>query len=346
MNMPSNSCALFCFTLFSLAGFSSSMIYAEEAKKQEHKPYTVKLPYTDTKFDMIPIPGGVFKMGSPKTEKDRQEDEGPVHEVKIEPFWMAKCEATWDEYDTYRFRLDIQRRKLAKLEQTANDKKSDAVTRPTPEYRDMTFGMGHDGYPATCMTQLAAKSYCEWLSEVTGDYYRLPTEAEWEYACRAGTTTAYSFGDDPDKLDDYAWYYDNSEDKYQKVGKKKPNPWGLHDMHGNVAEWCLDQYVPDFYKTSSKQSPAIFPIAVPTKLYPRVVRGGGWIDDPDYLRSASRQKSDPTWKARDPQLPKSMWYHTDSTHVGFRVIRPVKRPCAEEIKKYVLYPDVPKHLIK
>jgi formylglycine-generating enzyme required for sulfatase activity len=317
-----------------------------EAKaEQEMKPYTQQIPGTEVKFEMVPIPGGVFTMGSPEDEEDRSEDEGPQFKVKIEPFWMGKYEVTWDEYDIWSFNLDIQRRELKNEQPTPLDKLADAVTRPTKPYTDMTFGMGHDGYPAICMTQLAAKTYCKWLSEKTGHYYRLPTEAEWEYACRAGTTTAYSFGDDPEKLDDYAWHFDNADDKYQKVGLKKPNPWGLYDMHGNVAEWVLDQYVPDFYaKVRDPDGGAVeFPLAVPKELYPRVVRGGSWDDDADRLRSAAREKSNPDWKIQDPQIPKSVWYHTDARHVGFRLIRPLRVPSEEERKKLQLDPaDVEK----
>lgn len=314
--------------------------------ESEMKPYTQRLRDTEIKFDMLPIPGGEFLMGSPVSEEGRGEDEGPQHKVKIESFWMGKHEITWDEYDTWRLNLDIQRRDLAGRERDEVDLKADAVTRPTKEYTDMTFGMGHDGFPAICMTQLAAKMYCAWLTEKTGQYYRLPTEAEWEYACRAGTTTAYSFGDDPADLDDYAWHYGNSDETYHKVGTKKPNPWGLYDMHGNVAEWTLDQYIPDFYQQFNPNVAAKFPVAVPTKLYPRVVRGGSWFDEPEDLRSAKRIHSTPDWKIQDPQLPQSMWYHTDADFVGFRVIRPLNPPTPEEIQKLVLYPDIPEELRK
>jgi formylglycine-generating enzyme required for sulfatase activity len=196
----------------------------------------------------------------------------------------------------------------------------------------MSFGMGKDGYPAISMTQHAANKYCEWLSAKTGQFYRLPTEAEWEYACRAGTTTAYSFGDDPAKLGDYAWYEKNSDFKYQKVGRKKPNPWGLYDMHGNVAEWCLDQYEPS-YERFTGALPAD-PWNRAAKNYPHAVRGGSWDDEPAKLRSAARRGSDKTWKIQDPQLPKSVWYHTDAQFLGFRIVRPLTLPSPEAMQAY------------
>jgi formylglycine-generating enzyme required for sulfatase activity len=227
--------------------------------------------------------------------------------------------------------MDIQRRKLKKVEANVRDKAADEyqLTQPTEPYTDMTFGMGRTEYPAICMTQLAARVYCMWLTEKTGRYYRLPTEAEWEYACRAGTTTAYSFGDDPADLDDYGWYYDNSDEQYQQVGKLEPNPWGLHDMHGNVAEWVLDQHTPDGYPASPSEV-LENPLVTPTKLYPRVIRGGSWDDDPDMLRSAVRAFSKPEWKDQDPQIPQSIWYHTDALHVGFRLVRPLVEPTLPE----------------
>lgn len=306
---------------------------AEAQTEADMKPYTETIPGTEVKFEMVPIRGGKFLMGSPESEPGRKPDEGPQHEVVVDPFWMGKYEVTWQEYELWAMKLDMERRRALKQEAQPQDKIADAVAMPTPPYSDMTFGMGKDGYPAICMTQFAAKMYCKWLSAKTGRYYRLPTEAEWEYACRAGTTTAYSFGDDASALGEYGWYFDNSDDKYHKVGQKKPNPWGLYDMHGNVAEWVLDQHVPNFYAQLAGK-PVENPLALATTIYPRVVRGGSWDSDAEQLRSAARIGSTPDWKMQDPQIPQSVWYLTDANFVGFRVVRPLRKPTAEEAKKY------------
>lgn len=321
------------------AAFAEESTVGGVETPKDFKPYTETITGTDVTFDLVPINGGEFLMGSPDDEEGHNPDEGPQHKVKIAPFWMGKHEVTWDEYDIWSYNLDIQRRKLAKVDPTDLDKIADGVTRPTKPYTDMTFGMGHDGYPAICMTQLAAKMYCRWLSEKTGHYYRLPTEAEWEYACRAGTTTAYSFGDDPEDLEEYGWSGDNSDYQYQPVGQKKPNPWGLFDMHGNVAEWTLDGYDPGFYATLEGKT-AENPLSVPvvTEEYNRVVRGGSWDQSPDELRSASRLVSNPDWKQQDPQRPQSIWYLTDALHVGFRVVRPVVVPDKETRLKLAMDP--------
>lgn len=296
----------------------------------EMKPYAELIEHTRTKIEMLPIPAGSYVMGSPASEADRSKDEGPQHKVQVAPFWMAKFEITWDAYEVWMSDTDILRRQVTGGKETVRDKLAESfqVSKPTPPYTDMTFGMGKRGYPAICMTQHAARTFCQWLSAKTGRYYRLPTEAEWEYACRAGTTTAYSFGDDASKLSEYAWHYENSLDSYQPVGKKKPNPWGLHDMHGNVAEWVLDQYHESGYEKHSPKNPLV----IPTTLYPRVVRGGGWDDDPENLRSSARNASDELWKDQDPQRPQSIWYHTDALSVGFRIVRPLAVPSKEELK--------------
>src|SRR5688572_26242396 len=288
---------------------------AEAKTEAEMKPYSDVILSTDVKFDMLPIKGGKFTIGSPAGEEGRNEDEGPQKEVTVQPFWMGKHEVTWDEYEVFMFALDHQRRTVNKIQPNATEKLADAIAHPTKPYTDMTFGMGKKGYPAISMTHYAARMYCRWLSTKTGRYYRLPTEAEWEYACRAGTKTAYSFGDDVSKLGEYAlFYHDGETEKYSKVGARKPNPWGLYDMHGNVNEWVLDQYVADRY--NSLDGGVALPVPT-TKLYPHVARGGAWEDDPPLLRSAARRASDIEWKQQDPQLPQSVWYHTDAQFSGF-----------------------------
>jgi formylglycine-generating enzyme required for sulfatase activity len=246
---------------------------------------------------------------------------------------MGKHEVTWNEFELFMY--PHQEKMIREMHQVNPDLNAltDAQARPTAPYVEMSFGMGKDGYPAISMTQHAANKYCQWLSSKTGHFYRLPTEAEWEYACRAGTTTAYSFGDDPAQIGQYAWHVDNSDWKYQKVGRKKPNPWGLYDMHGNVAEWVLDQYQPDFYAQLGGEI-VESPWNQAATLYPRVARGGSWDDDPAILRSAARRASSKEWKRQDPQLPKSIWYLTDAQFLGFRIVRPLEVPPAEELEKY------------
>jgi formylglycine-generating enzyme required for sulfatase activity len=304
------------------------------ASATDMKPYTNAIPGTRVTYAMLPIPGGEYTMGSPDAEADRKPDEGPQHKVRIEPFWMQQCEITWNEYELFMYPDEERRTRAAEPTDPAGDKLADAVTHPSKPYVEMSFGMGKDGYPAIAMTQHAANKYCQWLSAKTGHFYRLPTEAEWEYACRAGTTTTYFFGDDASKLGDYAWYEQNSDFKYQKVGKKKPNPWGLYDMTGNVVEWVLDQYDPDYYKQCASTSPALEPWNKATKPYPLAVRGGSWDDEGKMCRSAARRGSERAWKMQDPQLPKSIWYFSDAQWVGFRIVRPLKVPPAEQMQKY------------
>jgi formylglycine-generating enzyme required for sulfatase activity len=280
------------------------------------KTYSVTIPNTTVSYEMVAIPAGSFTMGS-----DAKKDEQPPHKVTVSGFWMQAHEVTWDEYRLFMFANQAG-------EIAHKDELVDGVSRPTRPYVEMSFGMGITGFPAISMTQHAANKYAEWLSAKTGEFYRLPTEAEWEYGCRAGSTTPYSFGSDVAQLGNYAWYSANSGGKYQKVATKKPNTWGLFDMMGNVMEWTLDQYEP--YKAGDQTNPWI----KPTQPYPIAVRGGSWNDPAPDLTCAARVASDPSWKQQDPQLPKSIWYETDAQWLGFRLIRPEKVPSAEELYRY------------
>ena len=298
-----------------------------EVAAQEMQPYTQDIANSNEKIDFVPIKGGKFKIGSPSSEIGRKGDEGPQKEVEISPFWMSKYETTWDTY------LVFQNRELEK----ASIQGVDAISRPTKPYVEMSFGQGKNGgFPVCNVTQYAARAYCKWLYQTTGVFYRLPTEVEWEYASRAGSNSSYCFGDDVSKLVEYAWYYDNSDGAYKKVGQKKPNAWGLYDMHGNVAEWTSDYYDEKFYEklaTSVKD-----PKNIPTLLYPHTIKGGHWDDDSDMLRSAARTASTPRLKQRDPQIPKSKWWLTDAPFLGFRIIRPLNVPSKDEIEAYFALP--------
>ncbi len=291
------------------------LAHAREAANNKMGAYKVTIPNTTVAYDMVPLAAGDFRMGSPDSDPQYQKDEQPQHKVHVDAFWMQAHEVTWDEYRLFMFANqagDIAHK----------DELVDGVTRPTRPYVEMSFGMGIDGFPAISMTQHAANKYAEWLSAKTGEFYRLPTEAEWEYACRAGSAAP------PDNLGDYAWYSANAQGKYQKVESKKPNAFGLYDMLGNVAEWTLDQYEP--YQAAD----AVNPWVKAKSPYPQVARGGSWNDPASACRCAARLASDSSWKQQDPQLPKSVWYLTDAQWLGFRLVRPSKIPDAAQMYAY------------
>ena len=233
---------------------------------------------------------------------------------------MQTHEVTWDSYLMFMFADQAK-------ETDHPDAIVDALSRPTGPHLEMSFGRGNNGFPAISMTQHAANKYAEWLSAKTGEYYRLPTEAEWEYACRAGSPTGIPAA----QLGDYAWFVTNSPmgnfsgGTYHPIGTKKPNAWGLYDMLGNVMEWTLDQYKP--YANAAAENPWVRS----TTSYPHAVRGGSWNDEAAKVSCTVRVASEAAWKRLDPQLPKSVWYMTNAQWLGFRLIRPAKLPTAEEM---------------
>ena len=309
-------------------------------------PYTLTVPGSNVSIEMIPVPGGEFTMGSPDSEAGHQPDEAPQIKVQVGAMWVAKNETSWEEYklymSMYRLFKSLASEGVRKVEE---DNKADAVTAPTELYdATFTFKFGQEAnLPAVTMTQYSAKQYTKWLSKLTGDQYRLPTEAEWEYACRAGSQTAFSFGDDLSRLDEYAWHAGNSDGKPQFVGTKAPNQFGLHDMHGNVMEWTVDGYSEEGYQhAADKKQPMSFLETVfwPDSPENRVVRGGSFQDEALLLRSAARVASqDEEWKTEDPNVPLSPWWYTNdpARGIGFRIFRSYEPLKAEQIEKFWEY---------
>jgi len=275
-------------------------------------------------------------MGSPEDEPFRKPDEGPVREVEISPFFMAEIEVTWDEYLAFYAQTAAEGRSTdteGVRKKGASD--TDAISGATPPYGQPDQGWGMGKRPAISFSYHAAVTYCRWLSKVTGKTYRLPTEAEWEYACRAGTSTPYFFAGDPEKfqksgfrakiskndtaiINSYVVFKANSPSKTQTPEKVKPNPFGLRNMLGNVSEFCSDWYQADIL---SQYEDGIVDPKGPEAGEEHVVRGGSFLDQAGKLRSAARDytRTD-DWLKTDPQIPKSIWWYSDCFNVGFRVV--------------------------
>jgi formylglycine-generating enzyme required for sulfatase activity len=276
---------------------------------------------TELDFEMVLIPDGKFTMGSPADQAGRKDDEGPAHQVQLEAFYLCPTETTLKLFLAYY--EETNRAKMSHDEVAAGKKKDvDAITGPTPVFGELTMGYGLQN-PAIGVTWHNAVTFCRWLSQKTGKTYRLPTEAEWEYAVRCGKNDVFEYGSDVQQIGDYAWYEDNSDGETHQVAQKKPNAWGLYDMAGNVYEWVHDFYDPAAYSSAADARPAVNPQG-PAEGKVHVARGGGYDSSPEQLRCASRYFEQKWWRDGDPQIPKSMWWLPNVDVVGFRIARSVE----------------------
>ncbi|HVN57693.1 MAG TPA: SUMF1/EgtB/PvdO family nonheme iron enzyme [Bacteroidales bacterium] len=316
---------------FGVTEAEKTNLFREAAKVDKFESFTEMIPGTNVSFKMVAVPGGSFNMGSPDDEPLRKSDEGPVRKVTLSPFWMGEVEVTWNEYLAFFKATSSQGRTEGT---SVSQRKTDAITGATPPWGAPDQGWGKGERPAITMSWHAAVVYTKWLSKVTGKRYRLPTEAEWEYACRGGTNTPYFFEGNPKKFTSDGFfrkifkpdtaniasriiYKVNSNMKTAEPSAVKPNPLGIKNMLGNVAEFCWDYYAPDYYKYDSvrvnPRGPAIG--------QERVIRGGSFKSDAKDVRSASRDFTRTrAWLVTDPQMPKSIWWYSDCIDVGFRVV--------------------------
>lgn len=317
-------------TNFGVTATASANIYTEPTQVTSFANFTEKIPGTSLSFEMVAIPGGQFMMGSPRKEALRKPDEGPAHPVKLSRFFMAKVEVSWDEYLEFFKATSSQGRKEAEENENV-----DAISGPTPPWGAPDQGWGKGSRPAITMSWKAATTYCKWLSKVTEKKYRLPTEAEWEYACRGGKQTPYFFEGDAKKytsegflkkifgrdttvINSYVVYKETSPNQSQEPGSVRANPFGLKNMAGNVYEFCSDFYSPTAYSAYKKG--AVNPQG-PKRGQEHVIRGGSFKSDAKDVRSAARDfTKTKAWLVTDPQMPKSIWWYSDCIDIGFRVV--------------------------
>jgi formylglycine-generating enzyme required for sulfatase activity len=270
------------------------------------------------------VPAGVFLMGSPDGEPGRERTEGPRHRVQLNAFWMSRFEFTWEVFEAWQ-RSSANDRSAAKHAMSDARKAAAQLPGPPRPYSDPDFNedrVNRDHIPATGITALGAQEFCRWLTLRSGRLYRLPTEAEWEYAARAESETAWSFGNTPDRLSQFAWYGRPLKEGAHEVGKLRPNVWGIYDMHGNVAEWVLDMWTDGYLGDARKEN--VNPWVPRGRSGVGVARGGDWTSVADATRSAARRKVDcrPRVIEENPA-----WFDlsNDGRRIGFRFVSPVGR---------------------
>ncbi len=317
----------------SSAPVDTSLFFKTATLVTSFENYTEQIPGTMVSFNMVAIPGGKFEMGSPENEPFRNADE-TLHEVTVSPFFMSEVEVTWDQYWAF-FANTMSEGRTSPEQVYANNSNPDvdAISGPTPPFGFPDQGWGSGDRPAITMTHYAAETFCQWLSMKTGKKYRLPTEAEWEYAARGGKETPYFFEGNPkdfsdqgfmrkffaaktDSISSYVIYAKNSQNRTQEPVSVKANPFGLKNMLGNVLEYCADKYDPEAYK---KTANATDPLVTEGEEW--VVRGGNYTSDAADLRCAARAHTEhAAWLKTDPQQPKSIWWYSDIKGIGFRVV--------------------------
>ena len=320
---------------FGIPSAPEKEIYTEPAVIEEFAGFTEFIPGSPVSFEMVAVPGGTFSLGSPDNELYRESDEGPLRRVTISPFFMGRTEVSWDEYLAF-YSETASQGKTTDAYLDAGSRDPDAITGPTPPYGAPDQGWGKESRPAITMTHHAAETYCRWLSEKTGKKYRLPTEAEWEYAARGGTTGPYFFEGDPKKINEdrfinkllgtdtaaiapYVIYKANSTGITGRPENMKENSFGLVNMMGNVSEFCRDWYSESTY--ASYPASGITDPAGPAEGTEHVIRGGSFNSLSTEVRCAARDHTRTTaWLKTDPQIPKSIWWYSDCVHVGFRVV--------------------------
>ena len=314
----------------------SGKIYESATEVTAFENFMETIPGTAASISMIAVPGGEFTMGSPSDEPFRKENEGPQRRVRISPFFMGEVEVTWDQFWAFYSETMSEGRTPPAVIYANNSREDiDAVSGPTPPFGLPDQGWGMGSRPAITMTHYSAQPFCQWLSLKTGRKYRLPTEAEWEYAARGGTATPYFFEGNPKKLSNegflksifkpdttgiysHAVYVNNSGNRTQEPSEARPNPFGLKNMLGNVMEYCSDWYAEDAYKSVSDGE--LDPKG-PSEGTEHVVRGGHYNSDAAELRSAARSHTEhDDWLRTDPQNPKSIWWYSDVKGIGFRVV--------------------------